>query len=76
MRCGCPVEIGGFRWNPEEIDSYKIDYSEDHSKGYRGWQSRANGLAHMTAVQAPPIGGIAIQCKVSARIHNPKSGVR
>jgi hypothetical protein len=27
MRCGCPVEIGGFRWNPEETDSYKIDYS-------------------------------------------------
>ena len=27
MRCGCPVEIGGFRWNLEEIDSYKTDYS-------------------------------------------------
>ena len=27
MRCGCPVEIGGFRWKPEENDSYKIDYS-------------------------------------------------
>jgi hypothetical protein len=29
MRCGCPVEAGGFRLNPEELDSYKIDYSEE-----------------------------------------------
>ena len=27
MRCGHRVEIGGFRWKPEETDSYKIDYS-------------------------------------------------
>ena len=27
MRCSCPVEAGGFRWNLEEIDSYKTDYS-------------------------------------------------
>jgi len=33
MRCGCPVEIGGFRWKLAEIDSYKIDYSgpQDHA---------------------------------------------
>jgi hypothetical protein len=27
MRCGLPVEISGFRWKPEGIHSYKIDYS-------------------------------------------------
>jgi len=26
MRCGRPVEIGGFQWKSEKIDSYKIDY--------------------------------------------------
>jgi hypothetical protein len=26
MRCGRLVEIGGFRWKPEEIDSYKSIY--------------------------------------------------
>jgi len=29
MGYGSPVEAGGFRLNPEELDSYKIDYSEE-----------------------------------------------
>jgi hypothetical protein len=51
MRCGRPVEAGGFRWNPEELDSYKNDYSENYSKGCQGWRSQAKGSAYLTVIR-------------------------
>jgi hypothetical protein len=35
MRCGRPIEIGGFQWKPEEIGSYKIDYSDIYPRSLK-----------------------------------------
>jgi hypothetical protein len=68
MRCGRPVEIGGFRWKPEEIHSYKFDYSANRSGSCQEWRSRVKAAVHLTLVQEPSVRAGARFHAISGRI--------
>jgi hypothetical protein len=71
MRCGQAVEAGGFRWKPEEIHSYKIDYSENEHEGCQGWWSRVKGQVHSIVMQESGVRAGPQSYAIGDRISSP-----